>query len=81
MAKAEHLDDNGREILRLRKERVCNEVETEDQMKLISIRDAEPKEMISRQEMEIVNQLEVVKSLESKSTNLEDELPQTRIVM
>ena len=81
VAKAEHLDNNGREVLRLRKERVCNEVETEEKMKLISIRDTELKQMISQQEMEITNQLEVVKLLESKSTNLEDELPQTRIVM
>jgi len=41
----EKLDENEKEILRLRKERECNEVEMDDKMKLISMRDKELNEM------------------------------------
>ena len=41
----EKLDENEKEILRLRKERECNEVEMEEKMKLISMRDKELNEM------------------------------------
>ena len=43
--KEENLDENEKEILRLRKERECNEVEMDDKMKLISMRDKELNEM------------------------------------
>ena len=41
----EKLDENEKEILRLRKERECNEVEMDEKMKLISTRDEELNEM------------------------------------
>ena len=43
--KEEKLDENEKEILRLRKERECNEVEMDEKMKLISMRDKELNEM------------------------------------
>jgi len=41
----EKLDENEKEILRLRKERECNEVEMDDKMKFSSMRDKELNEM------------------------------------
>ena len=61
VAKAENLDENEREILRLRKESECNEVETEEKIKLISIQDKELKQMIRKKEIEIEDQVEMVK--------------------
>ena len=43
--KEEQLDENEKEILRLRKERECNEVEMDEKMKLIRMRDKELNEM------------------------------------
>ena len=43
--KEENLDENEKEILRLRKEMECNEIEMDEKMKLISMRDEELNEM------------------------------------
>ena len=43
--KEENLDENEKEILRLRKEMECNEIEMDEKMKLISMRDKELNEM------------------------------------
>ena len=43
--KEENLDENEKEILRLRKETECNEIEMDEKMKLISMRDEELNEM------------------------------------
>ena len=43
--KEENLDENEKEILRLRKELECNEIEMDEKMKLISMRDEELNEM------------------------------------
>jgi len=75
------LDENEKEILRLRKERECNEVEMEVKMKLISMRDEELNEMRTQWDMKIEEELETVKSLKSKNTSLEDEICEMRIVM
>lgn len=75
------LDENEKEILRLRKERECNEVEMEEKMKLISMRDEELNEMRTQWDMKIEEELETVKSLKSKNTSLEDEICEMRIVM
>ena len=75
----EKLDENEKEILRLRKERECNEVEMEEKMKLISMRDEELNEM--RTQWDIEEELETVKSLKSKNTSLEDEICEMRVVM
>ena len=61
VANAENLDDNERKLLRFRKERECNEVEMEDNMKLISIRDNELKDTICQKEIESEDQVETVK--------------------
>ena len=77
--KEEKLDENEKEILRLRKERECNEVEMDEKMKLISMRDEELNEM--RTQWDIEEELETVKSLKSKNTSLEDEICEMRVVM
>lgn len=77
--KEEKLDENEKEILRLRKERECNEVEMDENMKLISMRDEELNEM--RTQWDIEEELETVKSLKSKNTSLEDEICEMRVVM
>ena len=41
----EKLDENEKEILRLRKEMECNEIEMDEKMNLISMRDEELNEM------------------------------------
>ena len=45
--KEENLDENEKEILRLRKEMEYNEIEMDEKMKLISMRDEELNEVIS----------------------------------
>ena len=75
------LDENEKEILRLRKERECNEVEMDEKMKLISMRDEELNEMKTQWDMKIEEELETVKSLKSKNTSLEDEICEMRVVM
>merc|ERR1712194_192150 len=47
----EKLDESGKEIIRLTKERECNEVEMEEKMKLISIREKESLEVIRQKDM------------------------------
>merc|ERR1712115_460343 len=79
--KEEKLDENEKEILRLRKERECNEVEMEEKMKVISMRDEELNEMRTQWDMKIDEELETVKSLESKNNSLENEICEMRIVM
>merc|ERR1739844_557226 len=66
----ETLDENEKEIVRLRKERECNEVEMEEKMKVISTRDEELNEMRRQWDMKIEEELETVKSLKSKNTSL-----------
>merc|ERR1739844_327454 len=63
------------------KEIECNEVEMEEKMKVISMRDEELNEMRKQWDMKIEEQLEAVKSLESKNTSLENEICEMRIVM
>merc|ERR1739844_409199 len=63
------------------KEIECNEVEMEEKMKVISMRDEELNEMRKQWDMKIEKQLETVKSLESKNSSLENEICEMRIVM
>ena len=65
----------------LRKDRKDNEVEMEDKMKLISIREKERDEMIRQKERKIEEQLEAMKSLKIKHACLEKEISEMRIVM
>ena len=79
--KEEKLDENDKEILRLRKERECNEVEMDEKMKLIRMRDEELNEMRTQWDMKIKIELETMKSFKSKNTSLEDEICEMRVVM
>merc|ERR1739844_803245 len=63
------------------KEIECNEVEMEEKMKVISMRDEELNEMRKQWDMKIEEQLETMKSLESKNSSLENEICEMRIVM
>ena len=65
----------------LRKDRKDNEVEMEEKMKLISIREKERDEMIRQKERKIEEQLEAMKSLKNKHACLENEISEMRIVM
>merc|ERR1712194_483384 len=69
----EKLDENEKELMRLRKEREYNEVEMEEKMKVISIREKERDDMIGQQEMNIEEQLEDIK-LKNKHACLENEI-------
>merc|ERR1712194_552507 len=71
----EKLDEYEKELIRLRKEREYNEVEMEEKMKVISIREKERDDMIGQKEMKIEQQLEDTKAC------LENEISEMRIVM
>ena len=58
--KEENLDENEKEILRLRKEMECNEIEMDEKMKLISMRDEEHNEMRTQWDMKIEEELETI---------------------
>ena len=65
----------------LRKDRKDSEVEMEEKMKLISIREKERDEMIRQKERKIEEQLEAMKSLKNKHAFFENEISEMRIVM
>merc|ERR1712238_155761 len=62
-------------------EREHNEVEMEEKMKVISIREKERDDMIGQQEMNFEEQLEDMKSLKNKHACLENEISEMRIEM
>ena len=57
-----------------------NEMKTEDQMKLISIREKESNGMIRERDMKTAEHLEAVNSLKSYNTRLKNEMSDMRIV-
>ena len=75
------LEEREKEIMMLRKDRKDNEVEMEEKMKLISIREKERDEMIWQKERKSEEQLEAMKSLKNKHACLENEISEMRIVM
>ena len=77
----EKLEEREKEIIMLRKDRKDNEVEVEEKMKLISIREKERDEMIRQKQRKIEGQLEGMKSLKNKHACLENEISQIWIVM
>ena len=70
----EMLDESGKEIIRLRRERECNEVEMEEKMKLISIREKESLEVIRQKDMKSKEQEDSLNSLQSNITSLKNEI-------
>merc|ERR1739844_771898 len=75
------LEEREKEIIMLRKDRKDNEVEMEEKMKLISIKEKERDEMIRQKERKIEEQLKAMKSLEKENACLENEISEMRIVM
>merc|ERR1712194_705261 len=69
----EKLDENEKELMRLRKERENDEVVIEEKMKEFNIREKERDDMIGQKEMNIEEQLEDMKSLKNKHACLENE--------
>ena len=65
----------------LRKDRKDSEVEMEEKMKLISIREKERDEMIRQKKRKIEEQLAAMKSMKNKHAFFENEISEMRIVM
>ena len=77
----EELEEREKDFMMLRKDRNDNEVEMEEKMKLISIREKERNEMIRQKERKFQGQLEAMKSVQNKHTCLENEISEMRMVM
>merc|ERR1712113_1298457 len=85
LAKCSHyekkLDENEKEMSKLRVEKEDYSVEMEEKVKVISMREKELDEMRTQWDMKMEEQLEVMKSLNADNITLKDQLLELRIVV